>query len=59
MLNKLTVDHQKASEMNVPMMDEEREKLEEATRELDEEREKFTRDTVKFGKDRAALQVTP
>jgi hypothetical protein len=59
MLDKFTVDQQKASKMIVPMIDEERETLEAAQRELDEEREKFSQDTVKLGKDRAALEVIP
>lgn len=57
MLDKLTVDQQKASEMAMPMIDEEHERLEEVRRELDDERERLSRDAVNLGRDRATLEV--
>ncbi len=41
----------------VPMVDEERERLEQIKKELDEERDRFTQAAIKLGKERAALEV--
>lgn len=44
--------------MSAPLMDEEKERLDNLRRELDSERQRFTEAAVNFGREKAALEVT-
>ena len=66
MFDKFTKDHRIATGeigemsielMSAPLRDEERERLDNLRRELDSERQRFTEAAVKFGREKAALEV--
>ena len=66
MFDKFVKDHQIATGeigemsielMSAPLRDEEKERLDNLRRELDSERQKFTEAAVKFGREKAALEV--
>ena len=44
--------------LSAPLRDEEKERLDSLRRELDSERQRFTEAAVKFGLDKADLEVT-
>lgn len=43
--------------MSIPLRDEERERLDRLQQDLESERKKFTEAAVRFGRDKAALEV--
>ena len=67
MFDKFAKNHRNATgeiaEMSIellsaPLRDEEKERLDSLRRELDSERQRFTEAAVKFGRDKADLEVT-